>query len=474
MRCLVWFREDLRINDNAALHHAARAAKNGLIAVYIISPQEWRSHNVAACRVDFILRNLKELNKELTQLNIPLLIRHAATGKQVLNIIQQIIQEHKIDALFFNKQYEIDEDRRDLKVEKQLKQQKINVFSYTDQVIFSPGELLTGNGNYYTVFTPFKKSWFKHFNLAMCTAYSVPQKQAKLTINSDDIPDHIDGFKSNIDATLWPAGEKHAQRRLAYFIQEKIRAYDKQRDFPAIDGTSTLSPYLAAGILSPRQCLKAALEANKNQLETGNKGVATWINELIWREFYKHILVGFPRVSMGRAFKLETEKLPWDNDKKLFAAWQEGRTGFPIIDAAMQQLKQTGWMHNRLRMITAMFLVKDLLIDWRWGEKHFALHLIDGDLAANNGGWQWSASTGTDAAPYFRIFNPISQSQKFDPTGNFIRRYCPELSKVEDEAIHDPGVLGKSYLQAINYPVPIVDHSQARARFIKLYKALKT
>ena len=286
------------------------------------------------------------------------------------------------------------------------------------------------------------------------------------------VPTCIAGFETALAQSLWPAGEDHAQARLQTFIEKKIKHYAAHRDFPALDGTSTLSPYLAAGIISPRQCLKAAMDVNGQRLESGDESVLSWINELIWREFYKHILMGFPRVSMNKAFKMSTENIRWDNDEALFAAWCEGRTGYPLVDAAMRQLKQIGWMHNRLRMVTAMFLVKDLLIDWRWGEKFFMQHLIDGDLAANNGGWQWAASTGTDAAPYFRVFNPVSQSQKYDPAGEFIRRYCPELRDCDNKTLHAPYALSGQYSLLFNYPRPIIDHAAARQRVLHVFKGL--
>jgi len=467
---LIWFREDLRIHDNTALHHAARNAKNGLVAVYVLSTEDWESHDTSACRVDFILRNLQELSRNLATLNIPLLIPQAKTSKQIPKLVLEICQQYKIDTVYYNKQYELDEARRDLATDELLRQNDIKVFSYTDQVILAPGEVLTKDEHFYTVFTPFKKSWYKKFWEQTLIISPKPAKQIQLSIVSDTIPEKIPNFISTIPKNLWPAGEKEAQQRLKNFMQNKITQYDKERDFPAIDGTSMLSPYLASGIISPRQCLQAALEINKNKLETGNQGVTTWISELIWREFYKHILYAFPRVSMYKPFKLETENLIWNNDTELFNAWKEGKTGYPIVDAAMRQLNQTGWMHNRLRMVVAMFLVKDLWIDWRWGEKYFMQQLIDGDLAANNGGWQWAASTGTDAVPYFRIFNPLSQSERFDPEGKFIRQYCPELSKLDNKEIHNPSSLLRKNL---GYPEPIVDHNKARQNALQAFKNLK-
>jgi deoxyribodipyrimidine photo-lyase len=233
-----------------------------------------------------------------------------------------------------------------------------------------------------------------------------------------------------------------------------------------------LSAYLAAGVISVRQCLHAVLSRNHGELDSGNPGAVVWINELLWREFYKHILVGFPRVSMGRAFRRDTEALPWRHAPDELAAWQQGRTGYPIVDAAMRQLLATGWMHNRLRMVAAMFLSKNLLIDWREGERWFMRHLIDGDLAANNGGWQWSASTGTDSVPYFRLFNPHSQSRRFDPEGRFLRQWLPELDALSDRQIHDPSSAGALFLPA-GYPPPIVDLGMSRARALDAFRNLE-
>lgn len=473
MRCLMWFRADLRIQDNAALYHAARKASNGLIAIYIISIDTWQRHDVAACRVDFILRHLKTLSLALDKLNIPLLIYQQDKGTSTEQVILDIIHRYQINAVFYNHQYEIDEARRDLQVEAYLTKQKINVFSYHDQTIIAPGEITAGNGNYYKVFTPFKKTWIKTLSaIQQVKQYSAISKQIRLDVLPSIVPESIDVFKSNIPTELWPVGEAMAHKRLDNFIEKKITHYAAQRDFPALDATSRLSPYLSTGILSARQCLNAALHFNHYQYDTGELGASTWINELIWREFYKHILHTFPRVSMNKAFKPETENIPWDNNPECFAAWCEGRTGYPLVDAAMRQLKQTGWMHNRLRMITAMFLVKDLLVDWRWGEQFFMQHLIDGDLAANNGGWQWAASTGTDAVPYFRVFNPFSQSKRFDPQGTFIKQYCPELSGLDAKTIHQPHLLSISKHKSLNYPLPIVEHEQARIRVLAIFKSL--
>jgi deoxyribodipyrimidine photo-lyase len=267
----------------------------------------------------------------------------------------------------------------------------------------------------------------------------------------------------------WPAGEKVALSRLKAFIKDALPDYKDQRDTPAIAGTSRLSAALACGVLSARTCYAFAsamlLEADSQE----QPQIQTWLDELVWREFYRQVLVGFPRVCRHQPFKTVTRNIPWSDDKTAFEAWCSGHTGFPIVDAAMRQLNTTGWMHNRLRMITAMFLTKDLLIDWRWGERYFMNQLVDGDFASNNGGWQWAASTGTDAVPYFRIFNPVSQSQRFDPQGTFIRTFVPELPGLDDKTIHNPPPLIRA---SCGYPMPIVDHTKARLRTLAIFKNL--
>jgi deoxyribodipyrimidine photo-lyase len=282
----------------------------------------------------------------------------------------------------------------------------------------------------------------------------------------------VEGFRSPVDASHWPAGEAAARRRLEQFARTAVGDYHVTRDLPALDGTSALSPYLAAGVLSVRQCLAAAAAANGGRVDEGEPGPVTWVSELAWRDFYQHVLVAFERVSKGRAFKPETEGVRWRSDPDGLARWREGRTGYPIVDAAMRQLAATGWMHNRMRMVTAMFLTKDLLVDWREGERFFMQHLVDGDLGANNGGWQWSASTGTDAQPYFRVFNPSSQSKRYDPDGNYIRHYVPALRGVSTALLHAPEKLSAEVLRHTGYPPRIVDHDRARVRAIEAFRAM--
>ncbi|MDT3311769.1 deoxyribodipyrimidine photo-lyase [Pseudomonas sp. rhizo66] len=468
---LIWLRSDLRQHDNTAL--AAAAARGPTVAVYLLSPQQWLEHDDAPCKVDFWLRNLDELSKSLAALNIPLLIRTAAHWDQAPAELLKLCRQLKVEAVHVNEEYGVHESRRDASVADTLKAEGITFHSYLDQLLFKPGSVLTKTGTYFQVFSQFRKVCYERLHRSMPALIPAPGKQAKLQIDSDPLPGSVTGFATPNQALrdLWPAGEQEARRRLDTFTDAQIDYYQSERDFPAKPGTSQLSAYLAAGVISPRQCLHAALQSNQGEFESGKVGAVTWINELLWREFYKHILVGYPRVSRHRAFRQETEALAWRDAPDDLAAWQEARTGLPIIDAAMRQLLETGWMHNRLRMIVAMFLTKNLLIDWREGERFFMRHLIDGDLAANNGGWQWSASTGTDSAPYFRIFNPLSQSEKFDSEGLFIKHWLPELAALNKKEVHNPADVGGLF-GAADYPSPIVNLSTSRQRALAAFKSL--
>ncbi len=471
MRQLIWFRTDLRVQDNSALAAAMRSGPT--LGLFLISPGQWLAHDDAPCKVDFWLRNLKALAAELSKLNVPLLVREVDQWRDAPQLIARLCHELDIAGVQVNEEYGVHESRRDQAVAAALEQQGVNFHSHLDQLFFKPGSVLTQSGTYFQVYSQFRKVCYQRLHAALPRLISTPKVQAPLAIQSDAIPEQVAGFAAPTAELrqLWPAGEVEAQRRLQAFASEQIDFYQSARDFPAQPGTSQLSAYLAAGVISPRQCLHAALAANQGEFDSGNPGVVTWINELLWREFYKHILVGYPRVSMQRAFRPETEAVAWRDAPRELKAWQQGRTGFPIIDAAMRQLLATGWMHNRLRMIVAMFLTKNLLIDWREGERFFMRHLIDGDLAANNGGWQWSSSTGTDSAPYFRIFNPLSQSQKFDPDGRFIRQWLPELGGLNKSNIHNPAAMGGLFGLA-EYPAPMVDLSKSRARALAAFKCL--
>ncbi|MCW2268185.1 Deoxyribodipyrimidine photo-lyase [compost metagenome] len=468
---LIWLRSDLRVHDNTAL---ARACAHGpTLAIWLYSPQQWHAHDDAPCKVDFWLRNVREVSERLAELNIPLLIRKADHWAQAPAVLLQVCREHGVQALHLNEEYGVNETRRDQAVGQVLAQAGIALHRYLDQLLFKPGSILTRNGGYFQVFSQFRKVCLERLHLGLPALQRTIERQALGTVASDPVPEAVAGFPSPPDSLrdLWPAGEPEAHRRLQRFVEDAVDDYQVQRDIPAVAGTSQLSAYLAAGVISPRQCLHQALAHNQGEIDSGNRGVQTWLNELLWREFYKHILVGYPRVSRHRAFRQDTEALPWRHAPEELKAWQEGRTGIPIIDAAMRQLLATGWMHNRLRMIVAMFLTKNLLIDWREGERFFMRHLIDGDLAANNGGWQWSASTGTDAAPYFRIFNPINQSRRFDSRGSFIKQWLPELANADEKYVHNPLPDGGLFTSN-DYPPPIVDLGSSRQRALEAFKSL--
>ncbi|WP_185267973.1 deoxyribodipyrimidine photo-lyase [Halopseudomonas xiamenensis] len=466
---LIWFRNDLRVHDNTAL--TAALEQGPTLALFLLSPQQWQAHDEAPAKIDLRLRNLQALAGELQQLNVPLLIRTADSWAAAPAVLARLCHQYRITLVHANEEYGLDEAARDEAVARQVAEQGAGFRSHLDQLLLRPGSLLTRSGSYFKVFSQFRKACLQQLQLAPPSCLPAPAAQQATGIDADPVPASVTGFATPDQALrdLWPAGEQAARQRLQRFSDERLHGYAEQRDLPAEPGTSQLSPYLATGALSPRQCLHAALMSNQGELDSGNAGVTSWIDELLWREFYKHILVGYPRVSRHRAFRPHTEAVPWRHAPDELAAWQQGRTGFPLIDAAMRQLLATGWMHNRLRMVVAMFLSKNLLIDWREGERYFMQHLIDGDLAANNGGWQWSASTGTDAVPWFRLFNPVTQSRRFDPSGHFIKRWLPELGELDRHDIHEPSPLSR---MLCDYPAPIVDLAESRARALAAFRDL--
>ncbi len=459
-RSLVWFRNDLRVIDNAALSGAQQ--RGDTIAVFLAAPWQWRSHGMGDNRLAFLLRTLLELSRALTALNIPLLIRSLARFEDHPQALVQVAAEVAADAIFCNDEYPLDEQRRDTAVGKRCRGAGLEFHRAASGVIQPPGRVLTAAGLPYTVFTPFKRRWLTLLDNDALEPPPRPQQQRNPGIASTAVPVTLDGVDSELLATLWPGGESAAQRRLAEFVGGPILRYHEDRNRPDRDGTSGLSPYLAVGAISARQCLLAARSAHGGD----SAGTQAWIDELIWRDFYAHVTAAFPGISRGQPFRPANDRVAWRDDPVAFDAWRTGRTGYPLVDAAMRQLAATGWMHNRLRMLTAMFLTKHLLLDWRLGERHFMELLVDGDFAANNGGWQWSASTGTDAAPYFRIFNPITQAKKFDPDGTFVRHWVPELASLSTATIFEPWRFGG----APDYPNPIVEHAAARLRALAAYR----
>ena len=489
---LMWFRADLRVADNPALH-AAVAAGNGVVAVFCLCPAQWAAHDDAPVKLDFWLRSLRALSADLAALGIALRIVDAHDFAGVPDALAEIAAEYNCAGLVFNREHAINEQSRDDAVIERFELDGRTATSYQERCIFEPGTVRTGSGGYYSVYTPFRKAWLARVETdrRVIEPIGTPPAASSMIGTPDDVPGalpHVgpdvgpsigpDGAAvagvSAAAAAQWPAGAAAAHDRLLAFIDERVDAYHDARDLPGEDGVSAVSPYLVAGVLSLRQCVHAVVEANEGRLDEGSRGAVVWLQELIWREFYQHVLVGFPRVCRHQAFVPWTEEVIWRDDPAHVEAWQQGRTGVPIVDAGMRQLIETGWMHNRVRMITAMFFSKNLLLNWRIGERWFMQQLVDGDIAANNGGWQWSASTGTDAAPYFRIFNPWSQSAKCDPDGRYIRRYVRELEGVPAAALHDPDRLAAALEGQTAYPAPIVDAKVTRAAAIEAFKVART
>jgi deoxyribodipyrimidine photo-lyase len=486
---LFWFRRDLRLTDNAglyfALEHFERVYCTFVFDRTILDVLPSRSDR----RVEFIWESIRALRESLHAKGGELLVLHAHSAEAVVQVATSL----RVDAVVTNEDYEPDAIRRDHTVARALDAQGIAFHTQQDSVIFAKDALLTQAGKPYSVFTPYKNAWrrmlitaperyLKSHDIGSIETHLATPAQAKKASNAAPVLDfdvfslEAMGFqRTNLAALGIAAGEAGAARLLTDFAS-RMSGYKDTRDFPSVKGVSYLSVHNRFGTVSIRQLASIAYAET---LRGANEGAETWLSELIWRDFYFQILWHFPHAATS-SFKAEYANLAWPNDKALFAAWCEARTGFPIIDAAMRQLNQTGYMHNRLRMVVASFLTKDLLIDWRWGEKYFADQLNDFDLAANNGGWQWAASTGCDAQPYFRIFNPVSQSERFDAKGAFIRRYVPALKNVPDKFIHAPWTMPPLEQQACgcvvgqDYPAPIVDHAVQREKALALYKATKT
>jgi len=466
---LVWFRHDLRLNDNLALAAACRAPDARVIALYIATPGQWREHGMASRQATYIAMQLTALRKALAEKNIPLAFLQVTDFSASTKALATYCQQQQVTHLFYNYQYEFNERQRDAAVEKTLTQ--VICQGFDDSVILPPGSVMTGNHEMYKVFTPFKKAWLARLKDGMPECVSAPGKRESFPEEASGAAIDLNYPQQDVDPTLFPVDEKSAIAQLRRFCQQGAGEYESQRDFPAREGTSRLSAALAIGVLSPRQCLHR-LVAEQPEALTGGAG-SVWLNELIWREFYRHLMCWNPALCKHRPFIGWTDRVKWQSPDRYFEAWQQGKTGYPIVDAAMRQLNATGWMHNRLRMIAASFLVKDLLIDWRLGERYFMSTLVDGDLAANNGGWQWAASTGTDAVPYFRIFNPTTQGERFDKEGEFIRCWVEELADVPKEAIHEPWRWADKQGVTLNYPRPVVSHKEARAMTLAAYDAAR-
>lgn len=462
---LVWFRNDLRLSDNPSLSKALQDCER-LSAVFFLNPKQWQSHALSPRRVGFTLQALQHLSDDLAQYDIELIIDEADSFRDVPSRLLALCSARKIHALYFSHEYALDETERDKTVLQLFEHEQIAVYPAHASVVIPPGRILTQQGQAFKVFTPFKRAWLQDFSFFDYPPLDVPASGNK------SAPKPTQALLKKYQRQFPPldnfiASESEAHKRLKNFCGSALLTYHRSRDLPAETGTSTLSPYLCMGLLSPRQCLHGARLANQGELTSGNEGVQTWINELVWREFYIHVVAAFPHVCKHLPFRPETDRVAWRHDTEDFKRWCDGSTGFPLVDAAMIQLNTSGWMHNRLRMLTATFLSKHLLIDWRWGERYFMEQLVDGHFAANNGGWQWSASTGTDAAPYFRILSPIRQAERFDPEARFIKAMLPQLTHLPAKVIHKPG---HPDLLATGYPAPMVDLAAAKQRCLDAFK----
>ncbi len=481
---LVWLRRDLRADDNAALYHALRAARR-VWCCFIFDRTILDVLPRADRRVEFIRDSLVGLDAQLRALaashgseSVSLLVRHGPA----VQALPQLAAAMHVQAVYANHDDEPDALARDAQVRGALAAAGIALHTSKDHVVFERSEVLTQAGSPYGVFTPYKNAWLNKLEPYFLRAYPVAHHAAALAAVPSGIATGVPalaeiGFQTtDLHHLKLPSGAAGAQELLADFLS-RIDRYDETRDFPAVKGPSYLSPHLRFGTVSIRQLARAAWQRTQED----SHGAEVWLSELIWRDFYHQLLHHHPHV-VGHAFKPEYDKIRWEHGKHaeaLFAAWCEGRTGYPLVDAAMHQINQTGYMHNRLRMVTASFLAKDLGLDWRWGERYFAEKLNDFDLAANNGGWQWAAATGCDAQPYFRIFNPVSQSEKFDAEGKFIRRYLPALSGLPAQLVHAPWLARPIDLAAAglelgrDYPLPLVQHEQARLKTLERYAVVK-
>jgi deoxyribodipyrimidine photo-lyase len=427
---IFWFRRDLRLHDNAGLYHALKKGKP-LVPVFIFDSNildELEDRHDK--RVEFIHSSLQEIQQLLLATGSTLDVRYGYPNE----IFKQLIQDYKIENVYTNHDYEPYARSRDEEVAKFLKANEILFHSFKDQVIFEKTEVVKDDGKPYTIFTPYSKKWKATLNNFYLASYPTE----KLFFNF--FRQKEKAILSLAEMNFRSSGQGYPKKN---WKTEMIKQYKEQRDYPSVDGTSRLSVHIRFGTISIRELAREARKLND-----------TFLNELIWRDFYQMILWHFPHV-VERSFKPEYDNIKWRNNEKEFDAWCKGQTGYPIVDAGMRELNTTGFMHNRVRMIVASFLTKHLLIDWRWGEAYFAKKLLDFDLAANNGGWQWASGSGCDATPYFRIFNPYLQTTRFDPELKYIRKWVPEFEE-------------------LTYPQPIVDHEFARKRCLEVYgKALK-
>lgn len=461
MKQLIWLRNDLRLDDNPLFDLAQ--AQGPITVIHCATPKQWQLHHESPAKLGLKASLLNDIGQQLAAKGIELILQTQETFNDIPQSLLTLCHKEQIKHLWFTEETPWNEVQRDKQVTKLLRKHGIEVSNCPPDLIVNQ-PVLNKQGHAFKVFTPYYKTWLQQLLNNQQLPFAGPKKQAAALPWKAQSFSWAGGFRED----LWPGTEKAARQKLRTFSQQRLLDYASQRDYPATPGTSTLSPYLAQGVLGPRRLLEAV---QVSCAQSGKEWLADdWLRELAWRDFYRQLMTHFPHISRNMAFKRETDRLIWSQHGAGFKAWSEGKTGFPIIDAAMRQLLQTGWMHNRLRMLAASFLTKLLFMDWRRGETFFMQQLIDGEFASNNGGWQWSASTGCDAAPYFRVFNPTRQSEKFDPDGEFIRRFVPELAELSNKSIHNPS--GEERVQT-GYPEPVVDYKAARQFAIAQFAALK-
>ncbi|MFZ3121498.1 MAG: deoxyribodipyrimidine photo-lyase [Variovorax sp.] len=475
---LMWFRRDLRLDDNAALWRALRTCRE-VVCVFVFDTAILHGLPKADRRVEFIRESLAALDADLRSLGGGLIVRHAAAEEEIPELAHAL----DVQAVFANRDDEPAAIARDAKVFGALANAGIAFHTAKDQAVFERDEVLSKTGQPYAVFTPYKRAWLAKVDDFFLKPYpsrgyadALIAPPARYDAPVPSLPDI--GFEAtNLSTLEIPTGTQGGAALFEDFV-DRIDRYDAARNFPAVRGPSYLSVHLRFGTVSIRQLANVAHRLSQQ----GNAGAATWLSELIWRDFYFQILAHHPQLADGKSFRPEYDRIIWHHGKHadaLFDAWCQGRTGYPLIDAAMLQINQSGYMHNRLRMVVASFLCKDLGLDWRRGEAYFARHLNDFELSSNNGGWQWASSSGCDAQPYFRIFNPVTQSERFDPEGKFIRRYLPQLAALSNKVIHAPWTASPVELEAAgltlgeHYPKPIVDHAEARERTLQRYGVVR-
>ena len=469
---LFWHRRDLRISDNIGLSKAWEKSHK-IIGCFCLDPNILKADDIAPARVSYLLGCLAELSKSYEKLGSQLLILQGEPETKILELAQTL----KANSIFWNLDIEPYAQKRDQQVAEKLREKNIKIETFWDQLLHYPGSILSQSNTPYTVYTPFWKNWIQQPKPAIA---KIPDKLQGINNDQLELVKKIGvielptlqelGFIWENQLLLLP-GEKAAQERLDFFVENSLINYQEQRNFPAIDGTSQLSAALKFGAIAIRTVWQKTIIALENsRSDEERNSIKSWQQELAWREFYQHCLFFFPNLAQG-PYRDIFKQFPWDNNEIYFQAWCDGKTGYPMVDAAMRQLNETGWMHNRCRMIVANFLTKDLIINWQWGEKYFMQKLYDGDLAANNGGWQWSASSGMDARP-LRIFNPMTQAQKFDPEGEYIRQWLPELRSFDTKSILT-GNISRLERLSVGYPEPIVDHHHQQQAFKQRYQAMK-